>query len=175
MCLTIDKIIHSHNINTENISTLCGNPFCEVFPLIAKKDVLVYKVLELPTEEYVFYNEKHAWLTPFRHLPVIFKDGIDKIESNLVVVKKDKTCDTITHFSLNNYIVNIGIHSYTNEREVKCYDPYNRKIFKAVIPKGTPFYVGTNGDIVSKELIIYEYWDSINNSDYLTMADLLFE
>lgn len=60
--------------------------------------------------------------------------------------------------------VHYGIHSYYDMLVcVNMADLFKYKDYLAVIPAGTPFYVGNGFDIVSSKLLIFESLKDFNN------------
>ena len=104
-------------------------------PLVANHDIEVMKVL-------TFGNK--GWTTPYRYKKIhfIFKKAILKSEMRISILYTDEVCE--------------GIHSCLDVAKVKEVMSYNAGslVFQAIIPKGSKFYYGTDGDIVSNKLII---------------------
>lgn len=112
-------------------------------PLIAKKDILVYKRLE---RNYGVYE------TPYQ-------DTIVNIGSRGTRMKAE--------LDIRGYSVYAGIHAYIDKKSVirmaeKILDS-NTVIIEAIIPKGAKYLIGTNNDIVATEMklgkIIYRVKD----------------
>lgn len=139
MCLTVDLKKHIHIFN-------------KALPKIALKDINVYKVVGV---KYGYFY------SPYQITPIIFIKNKAILKSSLQQgsCKRDKT------FSGNRLYIEIykGIHGYT-EHKFACEDAVfledtfiNRAIIcKAIIPRGTKYYLGVDGDIVAKKLIIYK-------------------
>ena len=118
-------------------------------PFIADENILVFKFL---IKQWV---EKKCWyLTPYQTKIITFN------ENNYCLVKSDLIdifCPFGIQFSqsvLDNkrfYKVFEGIHSYYEDNA----DDWGEKHY-AIIPKGTKFYIGDSGDIVSQKLIIFK-------------------
>lgn len=109
----------------------------------AESDILVYKCLDNYCTNY--------YTTPYQNVPVYFKNG--------------KCVMNTPHFSYerngNRTIIKEGIHSYYRRIKAEYVElSYNHcfgtKMYYAIIPKGTEYYIGTNEDIVSTELIIFK-------------------
>lgn len=98
-------------------------------PKIAKKDISVYKVL--------YYSDNSIY-TPHQHCHIKFHKNKAILGSILIPY---------------NGKVSKGIHAFREEIPL-----YSRsyKIHKAIIPKGSLYYIGVNNDIVSTKLIIFE-------------------
>ena len=116
MCLTIDSKLHS-----------------DLKPLVARKNISVYKVLLLNGTK---------WITPYAETEVHF------------VFKKAKLKSRV----LRKYGIYVteGIHACTNSKEARAMARRfsNSVVFDAVVPKGTKFYFGNENDIVAEKLII---------------------
>lgn len=103
---------------------------------IAKNDIIVYKELV-----YDFYR-KH-WKTPYQHLPIEF----DKV----LIPDSEKEEKEYGY----KYIIEEGaMHTCTSIKNRQYLENYN-DIFKAIIPKGTEFWLQDDlSEIASKKLII---------------------
>ena len=110
-------------------------------PFIAEKDIVVYKALE-----HCNIFELKYFYTPFMNYPIVFVDGKCIIFS---VLKTN-----------SSHYVGEGVHAFLNEKMIKINElfPLTKKIVKhwAIIPKGSKYYIGTNEDIVSNELIVFK-------------------
>ena len=127
MCLTISKL---HSISSN------GTPQ----PFVAQEDLVVTKILK---------TCKGGYETPYMHEKISFIFGKYRYHK----VKLHPEFTSFLHMS-SIYDVYKGIHSCKNEPlYILC---ENACMFKAVIPKGTPFYIGTRNDVVSSKLIIYK-------------------
>lgn len=140
-------------------------------PLKAAQDIVVYKVLikENKATPYFTINNSHYhpykrdwYYTPYRKYEIFFSGGLATLEAKL-------------NPSIDVYgaTVNEGIHAYTTfdkarqEAESLVNKLAHPLIFHAIIPAGTPFYVGTSGDIVSAKLevhVVVEFTE--NKEDY---------
>ena len=89
--------------------------------------------------------------------------------------------DTIVNFNMNKAIlqdnfsflmgcVENGIHSYVEKR-------FTTGMHYAIIPKGTKFFIGCEGDVVSEKLIIYKrkplFFKRCNMQEYIAKNNLL--
>lgn len=114
-----------------------SNQFRTDEPLVAKKDILVYKLLD-------YSEETGHYCTPFQYRGVYFENGSVCMTSDIVLDK--------------NRNVNIGLHAYFTidaaKFVVRMFDETD--VYFAVIPKGSKFYLGTENDIVSNNLIIFK-------------------
>ena len=129
MCLIISKVYHKED-NNRNVKCF-----------VAKEDILAYKCLDC--EDGVYY-------TPFQYMPIVFTKG--KYAYNKVNMPKSK-CEW-------NDTIGVGIHAYSTKNAAialskSFYWGNGTSMHYAVIPKGSNFYIGNNGDIVSNNLIVY--------------------
>ncbi len=100
---------------------------------IAGYDILVWKQFTVKITE-----GKRKYLSPFYHMQWIME--------KLVTAK----------LKLRGTQVNEGIHAFVSKPAFSYY-----KVFPAVIPKGTRFYIGVNEDIVAEALIVYSSLTSL--------------
>lgn len=108
-------------------------------PEKALKEIVCYKVLEK-------LNGK--LFTPYQHM----------------LVQGEKM--TEAHFQYNpiGRTIDIGIHSFSQERAAirrckklnKCFTRRNYIVKKCIISAGTPYWVGNNDELCSKELVLKE-------------------
>lgn len=114
----------------------CKNTDGQYEPLIAKEDIPVYKLLEKIHDQYI---------TPFLCKPIVFVNGIAVQETSKFTYGND------TYLGRTIHTIRVGIHSttisFTFGFKLAC---------KAIIPKGTEYYVGIYNEMVSKKLIIFE-------------------
>lgn len=126
--------------------------------LVAKENILVYKALEYNCGKYkTFYQE----------MPINFGDGMyfykthrlhkQRVDSGYVYKGEPTYC----------YRIDKGIHSFIREYNidafVECYkDWFTTQKHYAIIPKGSRFYIGEDGDIVSSNLIVFEMQKDYN-------------
>ncbi len=137
-------------------------------PLVAKEDIMVHKYIKMLnlSEKLVLYT------TLYMDKKVEFdKDGI-------CILEVPEMCGYVTLSGLGNIncrfphktdhythpvacvIVEQGIHSYAVDSAV-YHHPFRfspQSIMKcvAIIPKGTRYFEGINGDMVSEKLIIFK-------------------
>lgn len=104
-------------------------------PKIATKDIPVYKVLtEIPDS---------CMVTPYMKIPIKFN----------TIIKAGRKGFWESIFDI--YIVNEGfIHSYTDLLTARINENRADTIFKAIIPKGSLYFIGENNEIASTKLII---------------------
>jgi hypothetical protein len=127
MCLRI-SVLHS----------VSGNEVPQ--PFVAQEDLVVTKILR---------TCKRGYETPYRNKKISFVFGryrYHKVKFHLELASYV--------FMPNTYDVYEGIHSC--ECEPSHILGADECMFKAVIPKGTPFYIGIYDDVVSSKLIIYK-------------------
>ncbi len=134
MCLSINEKIHKQRLF-----------FIKPKPLVAKTNIRVVKVLEQISDSYY---------TPYQGMCVFF-------DANCVMECKKTTLGLKRQFfsGRNYWIVNEGYHSYVNSlaAEPILMSTSGSLIFNAVIPKGSLYYIGKNGDVVSDQLIILNH------------------
>lgn len=127
MCLTISKL---HSVS--------GNEVPQ--PFVAQEDLVVTKILK---------TCKGGYKTPYKHKKISFIFGRYRYHKAKLRPKVNAYL-----YMPNIYDIYEGIHS------CECAPLYilgeDECMFKAVIPKGTPFYIGTRNDVVSSKLIIYK-------------------
>lgn len=108
-------------------------------PRVAKRDKIVYKV---------FHKSVHQpglLQTPYQNMVVDRND--------IMIADKMMVTKTTYKYKTADFQVNYGIHSWaTKEKAGNSAD--NKVVLMAVIPAGTPYYTGVNGDIVSEVLIL---------------------
>lgn len=109
-------------------------------PFVAQEDLVVTKILRAC---------KKGYKTPYKDKKISFIFGKYRY-------RKVKLHPKVASYSYmpNVYDIYEGIHS------CECEPLYilgaGECMFKAVIPKGTSFYIGTYDDVVSSKLIIYK-------------------
>lgn len=113
---------------------------------IAKKDIVVYKVLDRATET--------CGQAPYQS-DFYYEKGMHYTESELkIVVQKglNDYCLQI-HQGLHAFVSknNHGINEYMAMHKKHC----GSKAIEMIIPKGSIYYLGTNNDIVTNNLIWY--------------------
>lgn len=109
----------------------------EYKPLIAKEDIKVYKVVNLENKSpyFSFYYEKGY------HYASNFSKNI-------------------VNYSRWHIKINKGLHSFikykkAKERKNNFLSSDDFKIIIMYIPKGSEYYLGTGGDVVSNNLVWY--------------------
>lgn len=122
-------------------------------PIVAEHSILVYKMLERYTGKE--YNNRYH--TPFQGKTINFCDEGD----NMYFYKTTSLQKDLSEYS-NKYIITKGIHSFFDKEttidEVNAYDErvIRMSMHYAVIPKGSKFYIGEDGDIVSTNLVVFK-------------------
>lgn len=111
----------------------------QICPLRARKDIVCYKVFS-PS-----FDEFHI-MTPYTHMHIL-----RPTKDNPTLM--DDTDVDINNCGLKIKFIDRGmIHAYTSQRSVFAY----RLRYKCIIPKGTLYYKGINGDICAKKMLIVE-------------------
>jgi hypothetical protein len=154
MCLIVNTNIHKKNKSGY------------VKALTAQEDIFVYKCLD---------HSEGEVCTPFQYMPITFKDGKFSYDTDYMVSRK--YC-----YSVAGAIINEGIHSYwSDDYACNCVMTFHEgcgtKKHYAVIPKGSKFFVGTDGDVVSDNLIVYRSraMFRINRKGAMKMKDYIKE
>lgn len=182
MCLIINSYYHKYY----------GKGMIKYQPLKCDKDILVYKVLRV-TEPYTDFADmirfnsgryfaihpsEPIYQTPFNYATIIFNE--------YGVAWQSVDCFMTTADGYSN-VIGQGIHSFYSkdyaigmakklESSVSLRGDYKKhKVFVAIIPKNTEFFIGRDADIVSKELKIYNHGheDWLENQDFITFDDYL--
>ena len=109
-------------------------------------NILVYKCLD-----YDVFTKTYC--TPFQYMPIDFdNDGIVKLFHNSLFNSEVSEADLL--------VVKRGFHAYRDfVSALEMSEKYPRcgtKPHKAIIPKYSLYYVGSNGDIVADKMIIFE-------------------
>lgn len=150
MCLSVD--LGFHKVKSD-----------KPIALVAKENILVYKVLEVKNNYY---------RTPYMLKGINFDD-----EYGMFFYKTTKFgIDRVRFFDQGReyceYDVSKGIHSYFDfdnaNRDFNCLKSLGvSNIHYAIIPKGSKFYVGIEGDIASSNLVVFENETKYNeNKEY---------
>ena len=132
--------------------------------LVAKQSILVYKVLEVKNNHYY---------TPYMLKSANFDD-----EYGMFFYKTTRfSIDRVRFFDqgreYREYNVSRGIHSYIDLAKANYSKIYFEimigltNIHYAIIPKGSKFYIGAEGDIASSNLVVFENETKYNeNKEY---------
>jgi hypothetical protein len=113
-------------------------------PLIAKEDIICYKVLSPSSKPYHFST------------PIIGDEINTIIHMELQIPYKAKKPSSISFFighvlGVSNTVTEGFIHTFS-----VCYPHSAYALFKCVIPKGTKYFVGKDGDYASEQIIFVE-------------------
>ena len=146
MCLSVS--LNFHKVKN-------GKPIA----LVAKQSILVYKMLEIKNKHY---------RTPYMSKDVNFDD-----EYGMFFYKTTRFSINRTYFYKKyHYDVSRGIHSFFDFDKAKHTSDFLltlgvSNIHYAIIPKGSKFYIGSNCDIASSNLVVFENETKYNeNKDY---------
>lgn len=114
---------------------------------IAANDIQVYKILE---KRRTWISGLIKYVSPFYN----FKYKLNKVYKSRIELDFQTRNGALT--------IEKGLHSFTNLRHAEGYcaanEPYCKTwlIFKAIIPKGSTYYVNEDGEVVSNKLKIIE-------------------
>lgn len=125
MCLNINHEYH-------NCSSRIPPP-----PLVAKKNITVYKIL----------LRRHGfWLSPHQKF---------RYQEDFIYYITDEE-----PFSYSGgrgcWDVDRGLHAYSKYSEAIIHRSFDRAIWKCIVPKGSLYYMGDRNEIVSNQLQIIE-------------------
>jgi len=142
MCLIIDRTLHKKDLEGYEC----------IMPFVADRDILVTKMLMPSKKNWLF--GRRITKTPIRYHEIKFGyDGTATLEDEFSFdLYYNKDYDTITHF------VEHGIHAYTGvgqDSSLEISSMYFCVEHKAIIPKGTNYYLGKKGDIVAEKMTIF--------------------
>ena len=122
--------------------------------IVAEQSILVYKVLE----RYVGKGYDNRYHTPYQGKPINFCDEGD----NMFFYKTTRMVKSVPSEFNSNKCITKGIHAFSDKNtaiaEVNSYDErvYRMSLHYAVIPKGSKFFIGEDGDIVSTNLVVFK-------------------
>ena len=145
MCLSVNLGFHKVKSN-------------KPIALAAKQSILVYKVLRIKGEHYY---------TPFISKGINFDD-----EYGMFFYKTTRFDRAYLPNHNCKYLVARGIHSFANLDRAKHTNDFLQSlgvsnIHYAIIPKGSKFYIGSNCDIASSNLVVFENEAKYNeNKEY---------
>lgn len=133
MCLTINK-----RFQTKEEAIVASHK-----PLIAKKDITVYKGLRRMVKGR--YSKKERWLTPYKKF---------EFEKGYHYYQDDDTfgIQYIYSFSGDSWEILIGVGLHACRKKARARH-HSKDVFKMVVPKGAKYFENQFGDIVSTELI----------------------
>lgn len=124
-------------------------------PLVAKRDIIVVKYLRKSPGEDV-------WKTPCQCTRVELNKELIPLEDRMKIRPYNSICNSITAGAIHTLTVN-------NDR-----DWDGCQAFKAIIPKGTKYFVDVNGrSIVARKLLITDEKISIKVPDQSLIVDML--
>ena len=104
-------------------------------PLVAKKDIPVYKVLTITNEPPYYCRFK-------------YKQGFRYTEKKLGIVVE-------VHGQYYKLIGKRGLHACLNKKAAAAHTQYSDKIVKMYIPKGAKYYKGIDDDVITTDLVWY--------------------
>lgn len=115
-------------------------------PIIAKKDVVVYKFLK---EKKNFFNIKKYYSPIYGNI---------KYKKNKLYDLGDLPYKVTGSNDNYVYIRSIGFHSFKDKQCVPSCDILylNIVLTKCIIPKGATYYVNKEGEVVSNQIIFKE-------------------
>ena len=132
MCLTIkDSYLYSHR-NTEIVTTKLSNT--------AKRDMIVYKRFNV----HVKRDKTIVLISPYQR---------KKYEVNMHYHQTGKEKFTFEWWN-GELCINRGLHAYVNYKDVINNLFYDEYAVKCIIPKGSTYFLGKYGDIVSDNMIV---------------------
>lgn len=116
-------------------------------PLMAKEDIVCYKVLRINYITNVFVTLYTYSIVPKEYLK-------NKVSFKAEILNKFRfICRHV--LGLSNIVTDGFIHTYLSEppyyglRFCEC-------VFKCIIPKGTKYFIGEHGDYASEQIIFVE-------------------
>jgi hypothetical protein len=133
MCLVKDKRYHVFNR-----------------PLIAEEDIVCYKQL--------YVNYKGEIVTPYTNIPIPTK-CIQKNKKKRIPFKADilnKWNFIWRHvFGFSNVVTDGFIHTFASAPPYYSLG-WGDRVFQCIIPKGTKYFIGEDGEYASEQIIIGE-------------------
>ena len=119
--------------------------------IVAERSILVYKVLE----RYFGKEYNNKYHTPFIGKSINFNpdDGMYFYKNTQI---KKELFGSDEH---KQKLITNGIHSFTDKQFAidYCHNSlYRQSMHYAIIPKGSNFYIGCDGDIVSTNLVVFK-------------------
>ena len=143
MCLNIKTRWHK----TDNPSIFMA--------LKAEKPIVAHKLLEM---------QDGILATPYQYLPIEFRSGKKTVKGQGF----EKKNTSIVNGMYKIPYVRCGVHAFSDKKSAKaaianaCGMGWDFLNYRAVIPAGSYFFIGCEGDIVSDKLIIFENEDAYN-------------
>lgn len=109
---------------------------------VAAYDILCWKVMH--DDGYGWPHLKRSWVTPFRAFLMRFGE---RYYAPMEVCSRDGS-------------ISKGFHASRKKTSAKSLaerlNPDSNQVFPAIIPAGTPFFIGLHGDIVADSMIVYK-------------------
>lgn len=129
-------------------------------PFVCDKDILVFKSLNVATYTVEYKGACNSTLNwssyPSHHYVTPAFAKVVKFENSRAKLETDKFGEEWS--SDTGYAkINEGIHTAETYGGAKQYG--GSMVFFSVIPAGEEFYIGTQNDVVSKKIIIFETED----------------
>ena len=135
MCLTVNKVFKT----SEEAVTFMENP------LVTKNEMIVYKVLEHGKTGLADSTNPARIFSPFLYTP--YEYGELKTTKEFTYRLKCGLKCGIVFYKME---VEAGLHAYTdiNIAQKQAYDFYNLFVETCTVPKGTPYFLSNDGEIV---------------------------
>ena len=115
---------------------------------VAETDLVVYKCLD---------KKGGKFCTPFYYLPVRFHNGMCIINSGLGELFIGQEYSTCAQKIVD--VIREGVHAYTKKEAADYtsiqFPDSGTETHYAIIPKGCPYYIGINSDVVSTKMIVF--------------------
>lgn len=135
MCLCVD--LNYHKVKKE-----------KPIALVAKQTILVHKMIEI---------DGRKLFTPYSCMPINFNDD----EYGMFFYKTTRF--SFEEYAMKKYYVIKGIHTFAEIEDAEDSLRFlstncgsNVKLYNAVIPKGSKFFIGKDGDIASSNLVVFK-------------------
>jgi len=116
--------------------------------LVAKTDLLVYKCLD---------HYGSSYCTPFQYLPIVFNKGVKTIDGGEYALTIEK--DYHSRYGGQIRVINHGVHAYIRKSEAEYtasqFPNSGTEVHYAIIPKGCPYYIGMEFDVVATKMIVF--------------------
>lgn len=136
MCLCVD--LNYHKVKKE-----------KPIALVAKQTILVHKMIEI---------DGRKLFTPYSCMPINFNDD----EYGMFFYKTTRFSFDRSYWDERYYVIK-GIHTFAEIEDAEDSLRFlstncgsNVKLYNAVIPKGSKFFIGKDGDIASSNLVVFK-------------------
>lgn len=136
MCLSVNLTCHKVKNN-------------KPIALVAEQSILVYKIIEK--------DDNNHYFTPYSYMPINFDDEYGMFFYKTTKFSFEKHCWD------NRYYVMSGIHTFAEIEDAEDSLRFlstgcgaNVKLYNAIIPKGSKFFIGKDGDIASSNLVVFK-------------------